>query len=385
MDWFYTGNVPFPNNDILNHQDIYIDPDDGKVFIYWSITQQWVFYTTMEETFDIPTTSDNNALLVDLLSNRVSRFNTTYTDGDLVGWQKSEALLLLDNVMNSEKIHKNIIINKSSELDLAYQYNEELEPSGAVIGWTENTTGKFYEEVGSIYSPDTEFFFRYNDGIGWSNLTIDKPTVGIHGDLYMDISTVVVNPYLGTTRTAPILEIYNEILEPSGDIIGWENIVTDYVNPANKIYIDTDLTFLIRVNTTNNFVDWEHIIYDLIVDADIIGIPIGGMYDNDLMLLKDSNVLYKYNEELKINNVEVGWEILGPLTKLNDNVKPTDASSNHNDVFIDILNTKVFQYTNVIEPSGASFGWQQIYHGEEIINTTNISFGDLTGSYTNLH
>ena len=150
-----------------------------------------------------------------------------------------------------------------------------------------------------------------------------------------------------------------------------ENIVTDNIVPTSKIYIDTNLTFLLRVNVTSTFIDWEHIIYDLIIDP-ITNLPIGGMADNDLTLLKGYPILYKYNEELRLNKTEVGWENIGTLIKQDDNIKPIDASSNHNDIFIDILSTQVFQYTNVLEPSGASYGWEHISNGELLKDTLKV-------------
>ena len=59
------------------------------------------------------------------------------------------------------------------------------------------------------------------------------------------------------------------------------------------------------------------------------------MKDNDLTLLQNSPYLYKYNEELKMNNTEVGWEIIGPLIKRDETTyKILDISSNHNDVLL---------------------------------------------------
>ena len=86
---------------------------------------------------------------------------------------------------------------------------------------------------------------------------------------------------------------------------------------------------------------------------------------NPLNIINNNMKNKSYNEELKINSTEVGWENIGPLFKRDENAYNNilDTSSNHNDVYIDILNAKVYNYTNVLEPSGASYGWEQIENG----------------------
>ena len=89
----------------------------------------------MEEIFEFPTTADNNTLLVDMVNNKVVDIIQIIQTEELYGLQEKgrSNIIIRSSVMNGEKINNNIIIRLG--IDIAYQYNEALEPSRTVIGW----------------------------------------------------------------------------------------------------------------------------------------------------------------------------------------------------------------------------------------------------------